>query len=81
MKRSNRIFVDLTFSSRPVINGKRPADRDPSAPMNLRQPPVTERLFVSNLGWERQETITIEEPLPIDVSVNGLYLEMAQEQS
>ena len=49
--------------------------------MNIRQPPKTELLFVSNLGWERQETITVEEDLPIDVSFNGIYLEMAEEQS
>ena len=81
MKRSNRIFVLLTASARPIINGVRPPDRDPSSPMDIRQPPKTELLFVSNLGWERQETITVEEDLPIDVSFNGIYLEMAEEQS
>lgn len=72
-KNWNKIFVRVAPGSRPLINGSRAPDRDPATPMNLGQGPAYEDIEVSNLGWTKDGTITIEEFLPVPLNVAAVF--------
>ena len=75
-KRFARAYVQVISSGRPEINGQRPPDRTPSTPMDTREPARTGRFFTVKLGYELQESIDIQEPLPIDLQVAALFGEL-----
>ena len=72
-KRWNKIFVRLAPGARPLINGSRPPDRDPLTPMNYGQGPAYEDVEVSNLGWSKDGSITVEEFLPVPLTVAAIF--------
>jgi hypothetical protein len=78
-KRWNKIFVRLITSTKPLINGARPPERHPATPMDTPEPAATEDIQVVNLGYSRFEQITVEQDLPLNVRVLGLYGELGQE--
>ena len=79
LKSWNKIFVRMLESSRPLINGVRPPVRNEATPMNTAEPVRTEDLEVSNLGWDLYASITIEQDLPLPLSVSGVFGELDQE--
>ena len=79
MKRINRLFLRLFESQPPIINGKRPPVRFPQYPMDTPPPIRSDDVFVTDLGWSRLTTITIEENLPVPCTVLGLFGEMDME--
>lgn len=79
VKRMNRIYLRLFMSRLPIINGVRPPTRHPPEPMDTSGALITDDIFVTNLGWDRLQTITVEEDLPIALHVLGTFAEMAAE--
>jgi hypothetical protein len=76
LKRFNKIYVRTQESLRPIINGARPPTRHPSTPMDESDPWVSEDIQVMNLGWDRKESILIEEDLPIPFKIISIFGEM-----
>lgn len=79
MKSWNKIFVRLLESARPLINGVRPPVREEETPMGEREEDKTEDVEVSNLGWDLYGSITIEQDLPLRLTVSGVFGELDQE--
>ena len=73
MRRDTAIYARIDSSTKPLINGKRPATRTPATPMGKREPLRREDVFVSNLGWDKRTRITVEEILPLYVAVVALF--------
>ena len=78
-KRYNKIQVAVLNSDKPLINGDRPATRHPSTPMNTVEPPSTERVTVYNVGWDQNAQVTIEQDLPLPLTIIDIAGEVAQE--
>lgn len=78
-KKFNKILVRLLDSAKPKINGDRPPTRNPSTPMNTPELPRTEDVEVINLGWDREALITIEQDLPLSLTVVAIFGELGQE--
>lgn len=71
--------VRVLYSTKPIINGERPAERSAMTPMNQSQP-------VNLLGdyqvqianeWDPYQVITVEEDLPLRCEVLGVYGKLA----
>ena len=77
LKRWNKLVVSLLASQRPLINGVRPPDRTPSTPMDTSEPPKTEYVKTSTLGYDFDALITIEEDLPVATTINGIFGELS----
>ena len=73
-KRYTSITVRTLDSSRPIINGERPADRDPVSPMDISQPlDIIYDNQVAVLGTDETQEITIEEDTPMRLEVIGIF--------
>lgn len=73
-KRFSNITVRTLGSSRPIINGERPADRDPSRAQNYSQNPDLYRdNSISNMGIDPFALITITENVPIRSEIVGIF--------
>jgi len=80
MKRYNMIYARMINSTLPLINGTRPSTRDPATPMDEPQPAIVfEDARVANTGWDRFAQITIEQDLPLPLTVVGVFGEVAGE--
>lgn len=77
-KHYNKIFVRILDSAKPLINGERPATRNPSTPMNTAEQPRTEDIKVVNLGNSRSAEIEIKQDLPLPLTVLAIYGDMSQ---
>jgi len=77
-KRWNKIYIRVLDSTMPLINGERAPERQPQSPMNEPQPNVNEEILKINLGYNRNEIVTIEQDLPHRLVVLGLFGELAQ---
>jgi hypothetical protein len=78
-KRWNKVWALLHESNAPIINGVRPPDRTPSTPMDTAEPVSTGAFKTVNLGWDDLGLITIEEDLPVPMTVLAIYGEMGRE--
>jgi hypothetical protein len=66
--------VRVLYSSNPIINGERPAERNPSTPLDQSQPvSVVNDIGVSKMGWDPYQVITIEEDQPVMCEILGVY--------
>lgn len=79
MKRYNQVYVRIFDSAYPKINGTRPPSRQPTDLMDMREPNETGDIKVTNLGWSRGAEITIEQDLPLQTQIAGVFGEAAQE--
>ena len=79
MKRWNTLYVSLLNSTRPIINGQRPADRSPQTPMNTAEQPRTEYVKITDLGYDHDAIVTIEEDLPVPTQLNGIFGELSKD--
>jgi hypothetical protein len=78
-KRFTKITARGLFSTRVVINGERPADRDPAAPQNRSQPlDLFEDYEVAHLGTSKTQFISIEEDVPLRSEIIGLWGEVSE---
>jgi hypothetical protein len=76
-KKVTKVYVRVLSSLRPLINGVRPPTRFPATPMDTRDPAESTDIQVLNFGWNMREAITIQETLPIPMSVVSVFAEMA----
>jgi len=72
-KRWNQIVVRALASGKPIINGQRPATRRAPTPMDTVEPQASEDFEVVNLGLDTVAVITIEQDLPLDLTVIALF--------
>jgi hypothetical protein len=75
----NRIFARIYDSGLPKINGIRPPDRTPTTPMNQREPNLSKDVIAQNVGWDYEGTILIEQDLPLDLIITGIFGELSEE--
>ena len=78
-KRYNRIFTRLLDSALPIINGERQPDRTPSTPMDETEPDRSQDVETRQLGWDQFAQITVEQDLPRDLIVVGIFGELNEE--
>jgi hypothetical protein len=76
LKMLNSIFVRLRNAAGAVINGENTLLRHPSTPMNTREPDASEMHEVTGMDWTEEATITIEQPLPLPITVVYIGVEM-----
>jgi hypothetical protein len=72
--RFSKVGVRTYNSTRPIINGQRPADRTPATPLGKSQ--KRDRLHdvdVGNIGSDLYQEITIEEQIPERCEILGVY--------
>jgi hypothetical protein len=79
--RFNKVYVQLVAASLPIINGKRGAERHPSTPMNTAEPRRTGKFFAVDLGYQDVAEITVEEPLPLPLTISGIFGDLAVESA
>ena len=80
MKRWNGIWVDVEDSYLPLINGKRASERHATTLMDTGEPKLSEFVRATALGWDRKGQIEIEQDLPLELNIKGIYGEAATEQ-
>lgn len=78
-KRWNKIYARVLGSSRPIINGARPAVRSPVTSMGVPEPFKTEDISVANVGHDMWGVVTIEENMPVPCTILGIFGEMNRE--
>ena len=79
IKRYNRLIIGLLDSALPLINGVRAPDRTPSTPMNTVEPNSTGQVSAYQLGWSEGATVTIEQDLPLALTVLYIGGELPQD--
>jgi hypothetical protein len=79
LKRYNRLIVGLLDSALPLINGVRAPDRSPSTPMNTVEPNRTGQVSAYQLGWSEGAIVTIEQDLPLPITVLYIGGELPQD--
>lgn len=70
---SAKLGVILNKSALPLLNGKRPADRNPATKMDTPEGLRTGKAALGNLGWSDEDKITITMDLPFRTEVLALY--------
>jgi hypothetical protein len=76
-------YVDFAVrtlgSSRPIINGERPDDRDPSTILNVSQPiDLLNDVKIMKFGFDAYQVIEISEHLPLRCEILGVYGKVKQ---
>ena len=79
-RRNADITVRLHNSALPLINGRRPPERMPQTNMGTGQPLTTGDVSVSSLGWDDTGSVTIEQDLPINTEIVGIFTKLAIKQ-
>ena len=73
-KRFSSLYVRVVNSAKPLINGKRPRDREPITNMDEAQGLDIVRDYEDeNFGWNRTQVIQVGENLPVRVEILGIY--------
>jgi hypothetical protein len=73
-KRYTKIYVRVIGSLRPIINGERPADRDPATLQNVSQGlDLIRDDEIAHLGTDAWQLVTITETIPYRLEVIGIY--------
>jgi hypothetical protein len=74
----NKIYVGLYESAVPLINGQQPKVRVPQDNTGEQVPLVTDIVDVTNIGFSKEGTITIEQSLPVAMEVTGIFADGGQ---
>jgi hypothetical protein len=80
-KRFSKLGIRGVFSLPPMINGQRPPDRSPQGIMNI--PEVPQQFIdadVVDLGTNETGVITIEETLPVQLTIAAIYGQLTGNQ-
>ena len=80
LKRYKDIFVGLISSYLPKINGETPPDINSSVVMDTAPDPITGLVNITDMGYDRESPITIEQDLPFNMIVTGIFGTMTQEK-
>ena len=72
-QRWSQVYAKLVDSALPLINGERPASRDPSVPMGTAEKLTTGDFDVIDLGWDLNGTIEVVQDLPKKTQLVALY--------
>ena len=78
-KRWNDIVVRVLDSALPIINGDRQPDRSPATPMDETEPDRSQDIRTRDIGWDQFARVTIEQDLPRNLTVTGIFGEMSEE--
>ena len=73
MKRWPKIYVSVLEGYLPLINGIRQPERHPSTPMNTGEPPRTEYVETTGLGYDRDAVVLVEQDLPVSCEITGIF--------
>ncbi len=73
LKHWAKIYVRTVDSYIPKINGTRPPTRSPATPMNEPEGSATDDIQVTDLGRTRLAQITIEQDLPLRLTILSLF--------
>ena len=73
LKHWAKIYIRLIDSANPKINGVRPPTREAITPMNEVQPNATVDIQATDLGRTRTAQITIEQDLPLQLTILNLF--------
>ena len=79
LKRYNRLIVGVLDSALPLINGVRAPDRTPATPMDTVEPNTTGQISTYQLGWTEGVVVTIEQDLPLALTVLYIGGELPQD--
>lgn len=72
-KRYSELFVYLLDSPRPIVNGFDTFKRFSPTPMDTRQESETGIISGGNdVGWDKEATVIIEQPRPLDMNIAGV---------
>ena len=77
-KRPNKIIARVYESFYPLINGIRPPDRRMTDLMDTQVPPFTGDISAANGGYDEFGQVTIEQDLPLKLTVTALLGDMGQ---
>ena len=77
-KRPNKIIARVYESFYPLINGIRPPDRRMTDLMDTQVPPFTGDISAANGGYDEFGQVTIEQGLPLKLTVTALLGDMGQ---
>lgn len=77
-KRWAKTYVRVYRSTKPIINGVRPPDRSKHTPMNQAEEADTGLYQVTNMGRAVDQTITIEQDLPLPIHITSVFGELGQ---
>ena len=73
-KRFTNLTVQTIGSIRPIINGERPNDRDPKTLLGSSQyRDVIGTNTVATMGSDQFQVVTIEETVPMDLTISRIY--------
>jgi hypothetical protein len=72
-KRRPKILVRLNNSALPLVNGWRPAERDPATDLDDPTALVTGDFQVRDKGWKANGVVTIEQDLPFRTEVLAIF--------
>jgi hypothetical protein len=75
VKSSSKVSVGVFDSAMPKINGRRPPDRSMVTVMGEAQQGETGYVRVGTLGRDLQSQITVEQDLPLPLTVTGIFRE------
>jgi hypothetical protein len=79
MKRWNRVFLRLVNSYLPLVDGHRPAERNPTTNDNVAEPTIFDG-FVAvapGFGWDRDGKLEITQDRPFRLILTGIYGQIA----
>jgi hypothetical protein len=80
MKRMTSIWAKLIDSWRPKINGYRAPDQFVSTLMDTAEASKTENLKITNLGYDMEAKVLIEQDLPLPTEIGGWFSRLTQEE-
>ena len=72
MKRYSEVDVHLQDSPRPIVNGQDTYRRSPVTPMDTREENHTEIVEITNVGWDNDAVINVQQPLPLKMTIAGV---------
>jgi hypothetical protein len=72
-KRWSEIFVQLSNSAVPKINGKRPPVRDVDTTYGTPEQLTSDDVNVTNLGYDRYGRVEIEHELPLPCHIVAIF--------
>ncbi len=71
-KRWSNMAISVIDSSRPIVNGSDTFLRIPATLMVERESFKSEIIDLPDLGWSKESTMTISQPLPLPLNISGI---------
>lgn len=67
------IYIQVSESYIPLINGERAPERSPSTPMGQAEAPITGLIKVGGSGFDEEAIVEIKQDLPLPLTVLAIY--------